>query len=342
MNATEHFFHLTPDIILESCDRAGFSPTGHLLQLNSLENRVFSLMLDDDSHIVMKFYRPGRWSREQILEEHSFVAGLEVDDVPVCSPLSLSGGSTVMETEGIYYAVWNRTGGRIPEEFSDEMLHSIGRTIARLHNVGAAGAFNHRVTMNIEQNIRQPFSFLKEKNFIPDRLMPRFETVVQSASAMFESAFKGVPFFRIHGDCHWGNLLCDRDKFFFLDFDDSCTGPAVQDIWMIAPGQDDHGRMQRSIMLEGYRQFRPFEEKWIKAVIPLKAARYIYYAAWIARRIDDPSFQRVFPQFGTDAYWEEELQDLEVLLREWDGDESRGLPSEEMLLSDSEYFFDMK
>jgi Ser/Thr protein kinase RdoA (MazF antagonist) len=342
MNLKDHFFNLTPDVILSSIEKAGFSPTGHLLQLNSLENRVFSLLLDDGSYAVMKFYRPGRWSREQILEEHSYVRQCVEQDVPACAPVTLSNGSTVMESDGIFYAVWKKTGGRIPEEFSDEMLHSIGRTIARLHNIGASRKFAHRVTMSAEYNIISPSSFLKENNFIPKNLERRFDTAIIALADLFDSSMKDMPFHRIHGDCHWGNLLSDHDRFFFLDFDDSVTGPAVQDIWMIAPAQDEYGIMQRDILLEGYRQFRSFEHRWISAVTPLRGARYVYYAAWIARRLDDPSFKRAFPNFGTADYWEQEVLDLETLLREGNPEIRDKLPAEEPLLSNEDYFFDMK
>lgn len=342
MNAKEHFFHLTPDVILGALDKAGFSPTGHMLQLNSLENRVFSLLLEDGSYAVMKFYRPGRWTKEQILEEHAYTAQCAAQDVPVCAPVTLSNNSTIMETDGIFFAVWNKTGGRIPEEFSDEMLHSIGRTIARMHNVGASKKFEKRMTMSAEYNLLSPASFLKEKSFIPKNLIPRFETSVNALAEMFDTSIEKIPLHRIHGDCHWGNLLCDHDRFFFLDFDDSVTGPAVQDIWMIAPAQDELGIIQRDILLEGYRQFRPFEHRWLSAIVPLRGARYVYYAAWIARRLDDPSFQRAFPQFGTEDYWEQEILDLETLIREGNPDMKDKLPPEEMLLADEDYFFDMK
>jgi Ser/Thr protein kinase RdoA (MazF antagonist) len=347
MNTDEQFFHLTPDSIIKALEESGFSPTGQFLQLNSLENRVYSLMLDDGSHVVTKFYRPGRWTSDQIREEHEFIKDLDDAEVPVCSPLVLANGSTFMQSSGIYFAVWKRTGGRIPDEFSDSMLMMIGRLIARLHNVGGVRASKFRVKMNSENFIMRPFQFLVEKGFLSANIIPRFEKCVKDATHALNCALEGVPLFRIHGDCHWGNLLHNGDRFFFLDFDDFVTGPAVQDIWMIAPAVDARGIVQREVLLEGYRQFRPFEARWLNAVNPLRAARYINYAAWIARRIDDPSFKTVFPNFGTEEYWERETSDLEMIIRdgfepEYIRDVEHQTKEDYSELTNKDYFYDME
>jgi Ser/Thr protein kinase RdoA (MazF antagonist) len=347
MNTDEQFFHLTPDSIIKALEEAGFSPTGQFLQLNSLENRVYSLMLDDDSHVVTKFYRPGRWTSDQIREEHEFIRDLDDAEVPVCAPLTLADGNTFMRSSGIYFAVWKRTGGRIPDEFSDSMLMMIGRLIARLHNVGEMKASKFRVGMNSENIIMNPFNFLTGNGFLPAGIIPRFEKCVKDAAHALDLALEDVPMFRIHGDCHWGNLLHNGERFFFLDFDDFVTGPAVQDIWMIAPAVDARGIVQREILLEGYRQFRSFETRWLHAVNPLRAARYINYAAWIARRIDDPSFKTVFPNFGTDEYWERETTDLEMMIRdgfepEYIRDIEHQQKEDYSELTNKDYFYDME
>ncbi len=346
MNPEENFFQLYPDVIIKALEDAGFNPTGQCLQLNSLENRVYSLMLEDNSHAVMKFYRPGRWNIDQILEEHDFINDLVLDEIPVCAPLILSNNKTIMETEGMFYSVWQRTGGRIPEEFSEEMLMTIGRLIARLHNNGAVKQAKHRLKMNSENFILKPLKFLTDNNFIPKLLVKEFEKYALGAAHALNESLKDVPVHRIHGDCHWGNLLHNDRNLFFLDFDDFVTGPAVQDIWMIAPAIDARGIADREILIEGYRQFRNFETRWLHAVNPLKASRYINYAAWIAKRIDDPTFKNAFPNFGTEEYWEKETSDLEHMIKEGFEPEyireSENIPKEDhSKLTNKDYFFDM-
>ncbi|MBP7585449.1 MAG: serine/threonine protein kinase, partial [Spirochaetes bacterium] len=227
------FFNLTPDIILRALEEAGFAPSGHCMALNSYENRVYDLRLEDNSHVVAKFYRPGRWTREQILEEHRFLADLRADEIPVCAPLELSGGGTLRETEGILYAVWPRTGGRVPDELSDEELAMLGRLCARIHNNGAAGKAPHRIELTGESYGLQPLAFLLERNFLPEHCRGRYEKAVREVVDIYESLRAGVPFHRIHGDCHLGNLLRGSEGYFFLDFDDFLSGPAVQDVWML-------------------------------------------------------------------------------------------------------------
>jgi Ser/Thr protein kinase RdoA (MazF antagonist) len=306
-----YFYDLTPDTIIQALEENGFEPTGHCMALNSYENRVYDLMLEDGSHVVGKFYRPGRWSRDQIREEHEFLLELKNDEVPVCAPLHLADGETVREIQGIFYAFWPRTGGRVPDELSDTELQMLGRLLARIHNNGAAKKADHRLILTGETYGIQPLSFLIEKNFLPEHCRDRYITAANEIIAIYESLREGVPFHRIHGDCHLGNLLNGRDGFFFLDFDDFLTGPAVQDVWMLVPARDQEGLRQREIFLDAYRQFRDFDAAWIKLIEPLRALRYIRYAAWIAQRWEDPAFPPAFPHLGSIQYWEDETADLE-------------------------------
>lgn len=312
---TDLFLRLTPDWVIRAVEAGGFEPTGHILALNCLENRVYDLMLEDRLHVVVKFYRPGRWTREAILEEHEFLADLREADIPVCAPLAFEDGDTLHEVEGIYYAVWPRTGGRSPSEFSDLEVQILGRLLARIHNEGAGKKAKHRRVLSESTYALEPLAFLLEKGFLPPQFERRFKTVVEKIADVYKQRNKGVPQHRIHGDCHLGNLLFGRDGWFFLDFDDFATGPAVQDVWMLVPSQDEEGMRQREIMIEAYRTFRNFDQKWLSLVEPLRALRFIHYAAWIARRWKDPAFPAAFPHFNTEEYWQRETIDLEEQLR---------------------------
>jgi Ser/Thr protein kinase RdoA (MazF antagonist) len=305
------FFHLTPDVVIRAIEESGHRPTGHCSILNSFENRVFDLKLEDETHIVSKFYRPGRWTREQILEEHQFLLDLKNDDIPVCAPLAFADGSTLHETEGIYFAIWPRTGGRAADELTDANLRSLGTLLARIHNMGAVKKAEYRIHLTGETYGLQPLQFLESGGFFPAHCRDRYISAVHKIAGIYEALAGNVPVHRIHGDCHLGNLLNGRDGWFFLDFDDFLTGPAVQDVWMLVPARDEEGLRQRGIFLEAYRVFRDFDASWLRLIEPLRALRYIRYAAWIGQRWDDPAFPATFPHFGTVKYWEEETANIE-------------------------------
>ncbi len=305
------FYTLTPDIVIKAVEDNGFITSGHYMALNSYENRVYDLRLEDGDHIIVKFYRPGRWTKEQILEEHSFLDDLNKSEIPVCSPLPFPDGGTLRETEGIYFAIWQRTGGRIPEELSDDELLNLGRLIGRIHNSGSAKQAEHRIRLCSETYALKPLEFLLENDFLPQHIRGRYSNAVREIADIYNSLSINVPVHRIHGDCHPGNLLKGVNGFFFLDFDDFLTGPAVQDIWMLIQSRDEEGLRQRDLLISGYREFRDFEHSWLQLIEPLRALRYIHYATWIAKRWVDPAFPQIFPQFGTDRYWEEETIDLE-------------------------------
>lgn len=343
------FYQLTPDIIIKALELVGFEPTGHCMALNSFENRVYDLRLEDGSHVVGKFYRPGRWTREQIREEHQFLFELQEDEIPVCAPLRFPDGDTIHEIEGIYYALWPRTGGRVPDELNDAQLQMLGRLCARIHNRGGSGKPAHRIELTGTTYGLEPLAYLEENNFLPAHCRERYRAAVTEVVDIYESLRAGVPFHRIHGDCHLGNLLHGNDGYFFLDFDDFLTGPAVQDLWMLVPARDREGLRQRGVFLDAYRVFRDFDDSWLRLVEPLRALRFIRYAAWIARRWDDPAFPAAFPHFGTVQYWEDETADLEEQL-EFFHKNTGDLPEnirrpessaeEEKELSNKDYFWD--
>jgi Ser/Thr protein kinase RdoA (MazF antagonist) len=344
---SDFFFRLTPDWVLRAVEAGGFEPTGHCTPLTCLENRVYDLRLHDGNHVVAKFYRPNRWSREAILEEHALLADLRDAEIPVCAPLAFANGETLHQVEGIYYAIWPRSGGRAPDELRDAAIEVLGRLLARIHNVGATREAPHRRSLDARSAALEPLALLEEGGHLPAEYRGRYRAAVEQVAALYEAWSKGVPLHRIHGDCHLGNLLHGDRGWFFLDFDDFVVGPAVHDVWMLLPGRDAEGQRQRERLLEAYVQFREFDPSWLRLVEPLRAFRFVFYAAWIAKRWEDPAFPAAFPHFGTPGYWEAETRDLEQhverLLR---GDEvppglRRDEPEPEPELSNEDYFWDL-
>ncbi|MCZ6784619.1 MAG: serine/threonine protein kinase [Proteobacteria bacterium] len=329
MQEQEFFYRLTPDRVLAAVESAGFVPTGHCSALNALENRVYDVRVhgqrdrpDESRHLVAKFYRPGRWSREAILDEHRLLFALRAEEIPVCAPLVFADGDSLHEVEGIHYAIWPRTGGRAPDELDDDEVRVLGRLLARIHNVGEATGAPHRRVLDSESFALEPLALLEEGGFLPPACAERFRRAVLELAGLYESRSRDVPVLPIHGDCHAGNLLRGEDGWFFLDFDDLVAGPAVHDVWMLLPGRDAEGARQRQVLVEAYREFRDFDERTLSLVELLRAFRFVFYAAWIARRWEDPAFPDAFPHFGTDAYWENETRDLEDQLERIRGGEA--------------------
>ncbi len=340
------FFQLTPDHVLSAVEAGGFAPTGHCTPLTCLENRVYDLRLESGDHVVVKFYRPGRWSREAILEEHGLLGELREAEIPVCAPLAFGDGETLHERDGIFHAVWPRTGGRAPDELVDEQVAVLGRLVARIHNVGAAGQARARPVLGVERAALEPLDLLESRGFLPPECARRYRAAVEETVRLYRAWSEGVPLHRIHGDCHAGNLLRGDEGWFFLDFDDFVVGPAVHDVWMLLPGRDAEAARQRELFVDAYRQFRDFDASWLRLIEPLRTFRFVWYAAWIARRWEDPAFPDAFPHFGTRQYWETETRDLEEqverLLR--GGDVPEGLRREEAAepeLSNEEIFWDL-
>jgi Ser/Thr protein kinase RdoA (MazF antagonist) len=346
---SDFFYELTPDRVLKAVEDAGLRPTGHCSALTCLENRVYDIRLEDGSHVVAKFYRPNRWSRQGILEEHRFLADLQEAEIPVSAPISFPDGGTLRTVEGIHYALWSRVGGRVPDELDDGQVGILGRLLARIHNVGAAGEASHRPRLEPRSAALEPLAFLEERGFLPRECRRRYRAAVGEVAALYTGWSEGVPVHRIHGDCHVGNLLRGPDGWCFLDFDDFVVGPAVHDVWMLLPGRDAEGARQRALLIEAYEQFRPFDSRWLRLVEPLRAFRFVFYAAWIAKRWEDKAFPAAFPHFGSASYWENETRDLEELvLRLLRGDgalpgDSRDdrAPSEERELTNEDIFWDL-
>jgi len=317
---TKFFFELTPDRVLDAVESAGLKCTGRCQALNSFENRVYDVELENPtSRRVIKFYRPGRWSREQILEEHEFLQDLMAAEIPAIAPLPFEDGTTLRATSqsGIWFAIFPKVGGRSPDEFSDEQLLRVGRLLGRVHNVGASKAAKHRIQLTPQTYGRANLDYLLDK-WVPADFRRRYQGAVQSIIQLSEPWFANTPMAmqRVHGDCHPGNLLANGEgQFFFLDFDDMVVGPPAQDIWLLVPGRDRESLAQREVLLEGYREMRALDHGALRLIEPLRALRFIHYTAWIARRWEDPAFPQAFPEFNSHAYWADETADLEEQLR---------------------------
>ena len=307
-----HLFNeLAPEDVLDAVEVGGRRCTGRFLVLNSYENRVYQLELDDESWVVGKFYRPGRWSRETILAEHRFLFELEEVEIPAVCPIDLGDGETLGDAKGILYALFPRVGGRTPQELDDEQVQILGRLIARIHNIGAGGDAPERMALTPQTFGRDNLDILLERDAIPEEARDIYVASVEALLSRIEPMFEEVPTHRIHGDCHLGNLIwTPREGPMFLDFDDFMTGPAVQDVWMLIASADAEGQRQRDLFIEAYQMMRDFDETWLRLVEPLRALRFIHYSTWITRRWHDPFFRRTFQHYGSLQYWQQEIQDL--------------------------------
>ena len=319
--AAAPFGGLTPDLILNALDSTGLASSGQLLALNSYENRVFQVGLESRTDpqpapVVAKFYRPQRWSDEAILEEHRFVIELAEHEVPAVPPLEL-GGRTLHEFGGFRFAVFARRGGRAPELSNPAVRERIGRFLGRLHAFGATAVYRNRPRLDVESFGVEPSTWLLENGWLPPELSEVYRGVVrdaiEGARRCFERAGEVNPL-RLHGDCHEGNLLWTETGAqpgpHFVDFDDSRTGPAVQDLWMLLSGGREEMQQQLSDLLTGYEDFIDFNPRELELVEALRTLRLIHYAAWIARRWQDPAFPAAFPWFDSPRYWEARILEL--------------------------------
>ena len=312
--------HLTPDVVLDALASVGLHGDGRLLALSSYENRVYQVQLEDahagNASVVAKFYRPGRWSDAQILEEHSFSAELMAAEIPAVGPLVLE-GSTLHPHAGFRFSVSPRRGGRRPELDDFEVLEWIGRFLARIHTVGSAAAFAHRPALDVRTFAVEPRDWLLAHDAIPLDVQGAWHKRCDEAVALIEAVLDASPVrrIRLHGDCHPGNILWTPDQGpHFVDLDDACTGPAVQDLWMLLSGERRDRTGQLAALLDGYEQFRDFDRREIELIEPLRTLRLIHYSAWLARRWDDPAFPPTFPWFGSSDYWQGQVQMLEEQL----------------------------
>ena len=303
------FFALTPDRVLDAVEVGGLRCTGRCLPLRAFENRVYEVELEDERRLVVKFYRPGRWSRETILDEHAFLADLAAAEVPAVAPIDLGTGGTLSEIEGIYYAAFPRVRGRSLDELDAENRRRIGRTIGRMHAVGAARGAPNRPRVDVTRYILEPLEVLLASDCIPAGLAPRYRDVCVRIADNVAKPLAAARVQRIHGDLHWGNILWTPDPL-LVDFDDCLVGPPVQDLWLLARGNSEEARRLREDLLEGYELFREFDRSTLALCEPLRAMRIVYMSGWIARRWTDPSFPPAFPMFRNHNYWNQEYEEL--------------------------------
>ena len=303
------YANLSPDLVLEALESVGFRCDGRTLALNSYENRVYQIGLDDGGFVVTKFYRPDRWSDAAILEEHSFSVELMEQEIPVVAPIEID-GNTLNEHESYRFAVFPRQGGRWPELSSTDDRLWMGRFLGRIHAVGASDDFEHRPELSIDRMGQESAEYLLKNGWLPEHLVESYATLTDQLIDAIHDAFDRAGEFRtlrIHGDCHPGNVLWTDDGPHFVDLDDCVTGPAVQDLWLFLSGDRDERAAQLQDLLEGYGQFQQFNYRELHLVEALRTLRMIHYAAWLARRWEDPAFPLAFPWFSENRYWEEHV-----------------------------------
>jgi Ser/Thr protein kinase RdoA (MazF antagonist) len=316
------FATLSPDTIIDAVEASGLDCDGRILALGSYENRVFQVGLEEAEPVVVKFYRPGRWSDAAIAEEHRFARELAAAEIPVIAPLELPradalGGGEVAVYEGFRFAVYPRRGGQWPELGTEEDRQWIGRFLGRIHAIGAARRFEYRTQLSPQAMGRDSVEYLLSGDQIADYIRHRYEQVTEELLDQVEARFERVGplrFIRIHGDCHRNNVLWTAAGPHFVDLDDCMTGPVIQDLWMLLAGTPAEMRAQLGEILEGYKQFAEFDAIEATLIESLRALRMVHYAAWLARRWDDPAFPRAFPWFGEARYWERHVAELEEQL----------------------------
>ena len=279
--------------------------------LNSYINRVFELESEEGQGLVIKFYRPGRWSRQAIEEADRFILELQEHEIPVVAPLPLKEGTTLATHENVLFSIFPRMGGRFLDEFSDEQWLEIGRLLGRMHRVGATRRADNRNTLHPLHTTAEQVKFLTDSMFMPQHLQRQFHEICQQLIELITPMFADMETIRLHGDCHFANLIYRPDESFFLiDFDDMVNGPPVQDVWMLFPSYRRESLPEIELFLEGYETFRSFDRRSLQLIEPLRAMRYIHYAAWCAQQSLDPGFGAQNPEWGTELYWQEEINDL--------------------------------
>nr|WP_086984585.1 serine/threonine protein kinase [Vibrio aphrogenes] len=301
-----HFDALTPDFMWYALESIGIRAESGLLALNSYENRVYQFVDEEKKRYVVKFYRPQRWTQEQILEEHQFTLALLEQDIPVAPPCLIN-GMTLHQYQGYYFALFASVGGRQFEVDNLDQVEWVGRFMGRIHQVGQAKPFIHRPTIGLEEYLYQPRQLLQQSSFIPSHLENSFFSDLDSLIGQLEQHWVNAPSqIRLHGDCHPGNILW-RDGPMFVDLDDARNGPAIQDLWMLLSGDQAEQRLQLEVILEAYSEFATFDPQQLKLIEPLRGLRMVHYMAWLAKRWHDPAFPIAFPWFNDAKYWENQV-----------------------------------
>ena len=305
---THPYDGLTPDRVISCVESIGLRSDLRLLALNSYENRVYQVGIEDSDPVIVKFYRPERWSRSQILEEHAFTQELVDNDLSVVAPMVID-GRTLNEAEGYWIAVFPRRGGHAPELDNFDHLLGLGRTLGRLHRVGGAASFTERISFTLERWLIESLGYLGAE-WVPSELRPAWDSLgrdLMDRASRLMSDYTPQDGIRLHGDCHVGNILWRDDTPHFVDLDDCITGPAIQDLWMFLSGDRAQRELQLAELIAGYEEFNEFDPREIKWIEALRTARMVYYSAWLARRWEDPAFPVAFPWFGKERYWADQI-----------------------------------
>jgi len=309
---TAPYAALTPECLLDAVETTGLRCDGRLSALNSYENRVYQVWFEAGDCAVAKFYRPQRWKRTAILEEHAFALELAQAELPVVAPMVLN-SHTLHEHAGFMLALYPRQGGRTPEFEDEETLRWLGRFIARIHAIGALEDFEHRPTLGWQEFGEAPVRYVLDHDFVPPDLRVAYESTALDVIERVKQRWQqcqgggGIGTLRLHGDCHAGNILWTDAGPHFVDLDDARMGPAVQDIWMWLGGERDAQQQQLAAIIAGYREFYDFNPAELALIEPLRTLRMVHYAGWLARRWDDPAFPQSFPFFNTQRYWQDHI-----------------------------------
>jgi Ser/Thr protein kinase RdoA (MazF antagonist) len=317
-NPNVPYANLNPSLILDAIESVGVQCTGSLFALNSYENRVYQIGVEDNAPLIAKFYRPLRWSDQAIQEEHQFALELAAHEIPVVAPLVMANGETLHHYQGYRFTLFPRQSGRTIELDNSEHLEWIGRFIGRLHAVGACQSFQHRLEINPETYGHQPYQFLLQQQFIPAEIKANYcrtiEAILEKMTDIF-SQFGPMRPIRLHGDCHAGNILWNNGPQ-IVDLDDCLMGPAIQDLWMLITGDTPQEiELQRNYIMRGYQEFYDFNWNEWQLVEVFRTLRMIHYSAWLAKRWEDPAFPPAFPWFNTPGYWQEQLEHLQDQLQ---------------------------
>jgi len=305
------FLSLTPEKVLESVESIGLITDGCMLALNSYENRVYQVGIEEEQPVIVKFYRPGRWSQAQILEEHAFIHELAEQDLSVVEPL-VSQDSSLHFSDPFWFAIYPRRGGRSPD-LDRETLEVLGRCLGKLHAVGATKPFSYRYSFSVEAHGEASCRFLMDAGFIPGDLQQAYRTLTNDLLARIRKIFSecgAMEYIRLHGDCHTGNILWRDGIPHLVDFDDCMNGPAIQDLWMLLSGEREQQEAQLAALMDGYMMFHDFEPRELRLIEAMRTLRLMYYAAWLARRWDDPAFPHSFTWFNTLRYWSTHVLEL--------------------------------
>jgi Ser/Thr protein kinase RdoA (MazF antagonist) len=289
----------------------GQKMTGLATALPSYINRVYEVQTMEGTRLIAKFYRPGRWSREALQDEHDFVSDCATDEIPVIAPLSLPDGGTIHEADGIYFTVFPKRYGRQLEINTEDDWLRVGRLMGRVHVVGSRRKAAARTDLHPSRSTAQHIEHLVNNGFVTPRYVNEFRDAASRILDVITGLFDDAEFIRIHGDCHCGNLLNrPGEGIMVIDFDDMMVGPPVQDLWLLLPDRADRCQAELTLLLEGYEQFRDFDDHTCRLIEPLRAMRIIYFLAWCSRQVNDYTFRAHYPDWGSDAFWKREVADL--------------------------------